>query len=139
MNRGICVKCNRENIINSKGLCVDCVYKNNHEGKTRFQIQIERHNEKIKKLKEQGKPPSSSIKYKPKKPTGERELFLQIWNERPHYCVKCQKFLGHEPKVYFFSHKKSKGSHPELRLVKDNIELLCEECHYKEEFGDRNK
>lgn len=98
-------------------LCSDCVFKKNHDGLTKQQYYA---------LKQ---------KKKTKKATGEKSLFLEIWNERPHNCVKCGIFLGYEPKVYYFSHIKSKGSHPELRLDKSNIELLCFDCHQKYEFG----
>lgn len=74
---------------------------------------------------------------KKRKTTGEKKLFLEIWEERPHFCVKCGLFLGSEPKVFYFSHIKSKGAHPELRLDKKNIELLCYDCHYAWEFKSR--
>ena len=134
--KAICLECGQEKWINNKkGVCPLCVYKKNHSGKTPQQVQYE---------KQKGKPEkqyhlkNTSIKYK-RKPTGERKLFLEIWDERPHVCSNpsCSKFLGNEPKVYFFSHIKSKGAYPELRLDKKNIELLCFECHQKWEFGER--
>lgn len=66
-------------------------------------------------------------------------LFLEIWKERPHKCVHCGKNLGEEPKAIYFSHIKSRGAHPELKMDKNNIELLCAECHYEWDFGDREK
>lgn len=130
-----CIQCSYERHVNSKSICGECVFQNNHNGKTRFQIQLEKHNEK-RKIKQ-----SKPIKIKFKKPTGERELFLEIWNERAHYCENpnCRKWLGNEPKVNFFSHRKSKGAYPELRLVKTNIDLLCGECHHQEDFGEKIK
>ena len=71
-----------------------------------------------------------------KKKTGEWELFMEIWNERPHVCVKCNKRLGNIPQPIFFSHILTKGRTPELRLNKDNIELLCSEHHMEWETGD---
>ena len=68
------------------------------------------------------------IKYK-RKTTGERELFLSIWLKRVHICENCGKYLGDEPLTFYFSHIKGKGAYPELRLVEDNIELLCLTCH----------
>lgn len=73
-------------------------------------------------------------KYK-RKPTGEKELFLSIWLKRPHICENCTIYLGEEPKTFYFSHIKSKGAHPELRLDENNIELLCLECHQAWEFN----
>ena len=77
----------------------------------------------------------SKPKVKRRKPTGEREMFIEIWNERPHICCHCKDPLGHEPIVHYFSHIKPKGKYPELRLVKSNVELLCIECHRKYDFG----
>lgn len=76
---------------------------------------------------------------KPRKSTGERAIFLSIWDERPHYCENCGKPLGDTPKTHFFSHKKSKGAFPEQRLIKDNIELLCYECHYLWDHGSHEE
>lgn len=82
-------------------------------------------------------------RYKPlsrkRKVTGERELFLKIWEEREHICIHCNRHLGDEPNVFYFSHIKSKGAYPELRLDPDNIELLCIECHQTYEFGSKKE
>ena len=78
----------------------------------------------------------SSIKPKFKKKTGEWDMFLEIWKERPHRCEQCNKDLGESPKPVFFSHILTKGANPRLRLEKDNIELLCPEHHHKWETAD---
>lgn len=120
--KGYCKVCEKEKWIkNTRSECEDCVYVKNHGGKTRYEVY--RKNSKPKKYKK----------------TGELEFFVEIWNERPHYCVKCSKWLGNDLKPIFFSHIKSKGAYPELRKDKDNIELLCAECHHIYEFGDRSK
>lgn len=64
-------------------------------------------------------------------------LFEEIWKEREHVCVKCGKQLGEEFQAIFCSHVKSRGSHPELKMDKNNIELLCSACHKFEEFMER--
>lgn len=64
-------------------------------------------------------------------------LFLEIWSERAHYCSECHKFLGDEPQAIFFSHIKSRGAHPELKMDKKNIRLLCSACHKLEDFNER--
>lgn len=79
-----------------------------------------------------------------RKNTGERELFLSIWLKRAHNCQNCRIFLGDEPLTFHFSHIKGKGAYPELRLVEDNIELLCLDCHRaweldKEKYYKRKK
>lgn len=84
------------------------------------------------------------MKYK-RKSTGEKELFFEIWNERIHICSNCKIHLGNEAKTFHFSHIKPKSTHPELRLNKNNIQLLCYDCHYahdfqgKEKFAERKK
>lgn len=139
-----CIQCGKNRPVNSKGICQECIFKINHNGKSQQEVYSER-----QRAKQGSKPKSySSIKYKPKKATGERDLFLEIWEERPHFCQnpKCPNknceqgtFLGDEPLVYFFSHIKSKGAFPELRLVKTNIEILCGDCHHQEDFGTKIK
>lgn len=64
-------------------------------------------------------------------------LFLEIWRERLHICNHCGESLGDEPKPVFFSHIKSRGAYPELKMDKNNIELLCLECHQRWDFGDK--
>lgn len=76
-----------------------------------------------------------------RKATGERELFIEIWNERPHFCEEesCGKWLGNEPRAWFFSHEKPKSTHPELRLEKSNVKLRCLECHTNHDQGTKRK
>ena len=69
-----------------------------------------------------------------RKPTGELELFKEIWYERKHICADC----GSE--IRFFSHSNfhhilAKSREPKLRLVKENILILCFGCHQKRHFG----
>lgn len=61
----------------------------------------------------------------------DQQFYLSIWEERPHYCSNpdCKKFLGHEPRTYFFDHLAEKAKYPELRHEKNNIVLLCGDCH----------
>jgi len=107
-------------------LCSECVYKKNHSGKSRKEVYIERKENKLNYRTKQIK----------KNFTGEKELFLQIWEDRPHFCINCGKFLGNEPKAFFFSHKHSKGADPSKRLDKSNIDLLCWDCHQVRDFGE---
>lgn len=123
MEVGICKQCGRKTFIQSKikGLCSDCVYKNNHGGKTRQQVAIEKQKEK---------PIKFEVKRIKHKVTGERQMFLKIWENRPHYCVNCGSWLGNEPKSFMFSHKIAKSINEKERLNPDNIELLCMDCHF---------
>ena len=63
------------------------------------------------------------------------EFFLSIWKVRPHYCVNCNKWLGHEPKSYFFDHALERRKYPELQYERKNILLVCMECHDKKTKG----
>jgi hypothetical protein len=87
------------------------------------------------------KPPKKEKKNKPLKKIsdkrrerlknwwGEKDLFLEVWNEREHKCNECWKYLK-EAKAHNFSHIRSKGARPDLRLDKSNIEILCFACHF---------
>lgn len=132
-----CKKCGKSHIIVNRTywLCQECNHKRLH-GESRLESVLKKEKQrKVKIYKLKKKRSKRSLK----KPTGEKEMFLEIWEERSHYCVKCGKYLGEDPNVYFFSHIKSKGAFPELRLCKNNIELVCIECHQKYEFGNRDK
>lgn len=113
--KGICKGCGKETYIQNKTktLCSECVFKLNHKGKSKYEVFIE------KKRK-------SRINFKT---TGEKELFLEIWLERPHICENCKSPLGNEPKIWMFAHIIPKSVNELLRLVKKNIRLLCFECH----------
>lgn len=58
-------------------------------------------------------------------------LFQKIFNERPPWCEWCKASITvFSPMNYH--HLRTKGSHPELRLVESNIVKICDECHMKE-------
>lgn len=67
------------------------------------------------------------------KPTGEKAIFEEIWNERPH-----RSYVSGKPIKSFsvanFSHILSKKQFPRFRLNKDNIVLKTFEEHQKWEF-----
>lgn len=61
----------------------------------------------------------------------QKELFMEIWNTRPHVCSVCTKYIW-EPFSYCFAHWLSKWVHPEHKFNPDNIFLVCSiECHKK--------
>lgn len=78
---------------------------------------------------------TNSVKVKKYKPTGEKNIFEQIWSEREHKCVVC-KVIINDPGPINFSHILSKGAYKKFRLNKDNIVIKCAACHHKYEFGD---
>ena len=107
----ICKDCGKEDYIFSKGRCKYCASKSY-------------------------KKPGPSKKAKAKIDI-DTHFYEEIWGERFHYCEECHKELGDKWERYMFSHILSKGSHPSLRHDKDNINLLCLDCHQKWEFGDK--
>ncbi len=117
--KGICIQCDKEKWIqNSKGICPECVFKNNHNGKSKQQVYRERQKGKQKK----------------REATGERAMNIEIWMERVHICHNCKGSLGNVPKIHMFMHIKSKGSRGDLRLCKENVVLSCLKCHYAFDF-----
>lgn len=104
----ICKCCGRRTYIQNKflSLCSKCVYEKNHKTKKEF---------KTKKVA--------------RKSTGEKELFLEVWNERIHRCENCGTDLGKIPKAYMFAHIRAKSIDSTNRLNKENIRLLCWDCH----------
>ena len=69
----------------------------------------------------------------------EKQMFYEIWQEREHRCTNCKCHLGNEARAHYFSHIKSKGAYPELKYNKDNIQLLCYDCHYAYDFQGKDK
>ena len=119
-----CKECGKYRYIGNKTKCLgdDCNYKRLHKGKSRIEVRAERNKAKKPKLR-----PA----------TGELALFKEIWAERAHVCTHCGAKLPEPLKPIYFSHIKSKGAFPELRLEKTNIELTCPKCHQEYEFGTR--
>ena len=120
--KGVCRRCGRETVIVNRThcLCDSCNYRRLHNGLSRLEYKLA-----VKR-------PSSQTR---RKCTGEAELFKEIWAERAHICSHRGRQLPSPMRVGYFSHIHSKGARPDLRLCKDNIELLCLECHARHEFG----
>lgn len=66
----------------------------------------------------------------------DRDFYMEIWEEREHVCYCCDKHLGHEPLTLFFDHILDKGieKYKHLRHEKQNIVLLCWDCHTSKVF-----
>jgi hypothetical protein len=68
---------------------------------------------------------------KPRKATGERELFSAVWATCDKRCEICGEYIR-EPAPWTFAHRANKGVYPEYRLVPTNISIVCSmECHGK--------
>lgn len=59
------------------------------------------------------------------------DMFEEVWQEREHICYSCDCSLGSEPKTIFFHHilPKGKEEYKHLYNNKENIVLLCLDCH----------
>lgn len=113
MPKGICYKCTSDREVSLiKGLCQRHYWASRKE---------------VHRLKLYKKPVKKS-------PTGERALFVEIWQQRVHLCQVCSKTIAH-PKIHNFAHLLSKKSYPRFRLYKENILILCfdygQGCHEK--------
>ena len=73
--------------------------------------------------------PQAYPKRKVRHPTGEKKLFEQIYNERVKKCELCDTPI-YSFNVSNFHHIKPKGTYPELRLVRFNIQFICFTCHF---------
>lgn len=139
-SRGLCAECTREKhrqSAESKGLIIK--QKNEHRGnKTAIHTSdrgLQEPNEPIQSQQGLFKKKTAKIKHRSKKGLdtvkAELLLFQKIFNERPPECEYC----GTSITVFSpcnYHHIKTKGSHPELRLVESNIVKICVECHLKE-------
>jgi len=145
-----CIQCDRFTYVNSKMLCSDCVFKNNHDGKTRVQVYNER---KVLKIRGFNKGLNKYIKGKRKGVENkisdtrnkDREVYYQVFLSKPPFCEECGKRLPDEFEdddgkiiyVHQYSHIISKGSDQRLRHDVRNFNRLCHEHHHQWEFGDR--
>lgn len=66
-------------------------------------------------------------------------FYMEIWSERTHVCISCDKGLGNEPNLCFFEHGLPKSKYPQYRYNKENVSLICMECHANKEAGFASK
>lgn len=133
----ICNECETEQYIWARGKCKDCNQRISmaEQLQIRTKIRTSGNNDSGFQNKQKRIYPIS----KKKKPTGEAILFKVIWETRSHICINCKIPLGNEAKTFYFSHIKSKKQFPELRLLAENIQLLCWDCHYAYDFQTKDK
>ena len=70
---------------------------------------------------------NSQIKNKPRKPTGELQLFMKIFAECKGVCEITNKQIPFN--VSSFLHILGKGAYPSLRLVRENIKFVDPRIH----------
>ena len=73
---------------------------------------------------------SEKKKKRLKETGGEKAIFLEVWNERPHNCEVCGKALK-ELKAHTIDHKIPKSRGEKYRLDKSNLQILCFPCHFQ--------
>lgn len=56
-------------------------------------------------------------------------FYQEIWDQREHICFNCKQYLGSEPSLLYMDHILEKSKYPQLRHIKENICLLCWDCH----------
>jgi hypothetical protein len=87
-------------------------------------------------LRTDDKKPKGLNKYR--EPTGEAEIFEEIWNERPHKSEISGRDVGCFEDFMFpnlFAHVLPKGKYPKFRLRKDNIMILNPREHLLIDMG----
>jgi hypothetical protein len=128
-----CSGCDKDTFIQNKthNLCPDCVYKKNHNGKSKQEVYSERaaHKpQKIYTIKTKSRPSQQSSKdraVKQKLRALKDDISLSAQQNDEYYCVGC---LG-TCKNLDRSHLLSVGQYKEYELVRENIQLLCRTCH----------
>jgi 5-methylcytosine-specific restriction endonuclease McrA len=129
-----CSGCDNPNaIIQNKrhNLCGDCVFKKTHNGKTRQEVYSERAAQKPQKIytiKTKSAPRQQSTKdsaVKQKLRALKDDISLTAQQNDEYYCVGCLGTCKHLDR----SHLLSVGQYKEYELVRENIQLLCRDCH----------
>ena len=152
IDRLSCLQCGKDIYpkLNSKQLCPDCVFKNNHDGKSKFEVYNERKKLKISegkvKLRNYIKPKRKSLEIKINDIRNkDKEVYYQVFLSKPPFCEECGKRLpeqfededGNIIYIHQYSHIISKGSDQRFRHDIRNFNRLCHEHHHQWEFGDR--
>lgn len=122
-------------MIKSKKCTVeDCSYPRFAKGYCKMHQNL-REDKKPKALKKVSKKGIENKEIKKKLLDTDMVFYLEIWNARPHVCRFCNNSLGDKPRLYYFDHILEKQAYPALRHSKDNIQLLCLECHSNKTNG----
>lgn len=155
----ICEQCSLPKPVNSKGICGNCTFKNNHNGKSQQEVYSERASklivDHVKKpftlIKKRKKTSKSSLlkdarlEKRREQTRKDEETYEEVFNSRPHECEECEtplpdQFRDDEGNVlarFQYSHILTKKAYPEFRNNSKNFNRLCFDCHQTWEFGDR--
>jgi len=73
-------------------------------------------------------------------------FYLLCFKQKKQICEECGKKLplifedeSGLVAIYRYSHILPKSTHPKLRHHIDNINILCFDCHYQWDFGNKKK
>lgn len=155
----ICVQCDKLKPVNSRGVCPDCVYKNNHKGLNQSETYLERSKakektyirnlpnatKKSKKTMINGLMKDVRLEKRREQINNDEEFYELIFNTTEPICEECgaqlpDEFRDENGMVICraqYSHILTKGSSPEFRHDPRNINRLCPTCHHTWEFSDR--
>jgi len=155
----ICEQCSSPKPVNSRGVCPDCVFKNNHNGKSQQEVYSERSKGKIKEYVK--KLPNTTkksritmnnsflknerLEKRKEQIRKDEETYEQVFKLNPPFCEECHRklnniFRDEEGNViarFQYSHIMTKAAFPEFRNDPRNFNRLCMRCHGTWEFGDR--
>lgn len=79
------------------------------------------------------------LRFKPKKKTGEAEVFEYISQTRKHVSFVSGEFLGEDLQAWHMAHVLPKGKYPLFRLQSANIVLLTQHEHDQFDKQPRSK
>lgn len=117
-------------IVTKKGRCSKHTYLFNQSKKLRGKAEkIYKVLDKSEKLKV-----FNSIKKKFREPTGELNIFKEIWEEREHVSQLSGRTIPYFS-IQCFAHILPKSTHSELRLNKENILLVLPVEHRQQHDG----
>jgi len=150
---GVCIQCGYSKLLNAKSICPDCVFMNNHDGKTKIEVYnaMKIRNSKNKSKKKRN---IHQVCQRTKKKEErdiilqkDRETYLKVFENNPPFCEECgtklpEEFETWEGRIIMvsqYSHILTKGAHKEFRHNPKNFNRLCQIHHDQWEFGDREK
>lgn len=155
----ICEQCSLPKPVNARGICGDCTFRNNHNGKSQQEVYSERSKGKIKEYvkklpnttKKSRKTMNNSLlknerlEKRREQIRKDEETYEQVFNNNPNECEECgtqlpDQFRDDEGNVlarFQYSHIMTKKACPEFRNEPRNFNRFCFECHQTWEFGDR--
>jgi len=81
---------------------------------------------------------SKKLKEKQKLHKEDKLFYEEVWNERPHVCIKCLATLEDILNWSWMHHILFKGSRPykHLRHEKRNVIILCQSCHGEAHYAN---